>query len=77
MTEAARISETSVKFQQTTWRNILEDSFLYARRRENVKSQRPRIFDIPAISEFRSAPVVGFVVTFVLLATVVIKPETF
>jgi hypothetical protein len=34
--EAASISETSVNFYQTTWRNNPEDSHLHARRRENL-----------------------------------------
>jgi hypothetical protein len=38
MMEAVSTSETSVDFYETTWRNILEDSHLHARRRENLKS---------------------------------------
>jgi hypothetical protein len=36
--EAARASETSVNFCQTTRRNKPEDIHLYTRRRENLKS---------------------------------------
>jgi hypothetical protein len=36
---AARTSETSVNFDQTSRRNIPEDSHLHNRRRENLKSQ--------------------------------------
>jgi predicted unusual protein kinase regulating ubiquinone biosynthesis (AarF/ABC1/UbiB family) len=36
--EAASVSETSVNFHQTTWRNIPEVSHLHTRRRENLKS---------------------------------------
>jgi hypothetical protein len=36
--EAASTSETSVNFYQTTRRNNPEDSYLYTRRRENLKS---------------------------------------
>jgi hypothetical protein len=36
--EAARTSETSVNFNQTTRHNIPEDNHLYTRRRENLKS---------------------------------------
>jgi hypothetical protein len=38
MMEAAVTSETSVNFFQTARRNIPEDSHLYTRRRENLKS---------------------------------------
>jgi hypothetical protein len=38
MMEAVSTSETSVNFYQTTWRNIPEDSHLYTRRREILKS---------------------------------------
>jgi hypothetical protein len=38
MMEAAKTSETSVNFYQTTRRNILEDSHLHTRRRKNLKS---------------------------------------
>jgi hypothetical protein len=38
MMEAARTSEKSVNFYQTTRRNNPEDSHLYTRRRENLKS---------------------------------------
>jgi hypothetical protein len=38
MKEAARTSETSVNFYQTTRRNIPEDSNLHTRRCENLKS---------------------------------------
>jgi hypothetical protein len=38
MMEAARTSETSVNFYQTTRRNNSEDSHLHTRRRENLKS---------------------------------------
>jgi hypothetical protein len=38
MMEAASTSETSVNFYQTTRRNNPEDSHLYTRRRENLKS---------------------------------------
>jgi hypothetical protein len=38
MMEAARISETSVNFNVTTWRYIQEDSKCHTRRRENLKS---------------------------------------
>jgi hypothetical protein len=38
MVEAVCTSETSVNFYQTTRRNIPEDSHLYTRRRENLKS---------------------------------------
>jgi hypothetical protein len=37
MIEAVRSSETSVNIYQTTRRNILEDSHLHTRRRENLK----------------------------------------
>jgi hypothetical protein len=40
MKEAARISETSVNFYQTTWRNITQDSHLHTCSRENLKSQK-------------------------------------
>jgi hypothetical protein len=36
--EAVHTSETSVYFNVTTRRNILEDSELHTRRRENLKS---------------------------------------
>jgi hypothetical protein len=38
MTEALSISETSVNFYQTTWRNNPKDSHLHTRRRGNLKS---------------------------------------
>jgi hypothetical protein len=38
MMEAARTSETSVNFYQTTRRNNPEDSHLFIRRCENLKS---------------------------------------
>jgi hypothetical protein len=38
MMKAARTSETSVKFHQTTLRNNPQDSHLHTRRRENLKS---------------------------------------
>jgi hypothetical protein len=38
MMEAARISETSVNFNITTWRYIQEDSKFHTRRRGNLKS---------------------------------------
>jgi hypothetical protein len=38
MMEAARTSETLVNFYQTTRRYNLEDSYLRAHRRENLKS---------------------------------------
>jgi hypothetical protein len=38
MMEAVRTSETSVKFNVTTWRYIPEDSELHTCRRENLKS---------------------------------------
>jgi hypothetical protein len=37
--EAAGTSEMSVNFYQSTRRNIPEDRYLFARRRENLKSQ--------------------------------------
>jgi hypothetical protein len=40
--KAAKTSETSVNFCETTWRNILEDSHLYTRRLKNLKSQELR-----------------------------------
>jgi hypothetical protein len=40
MMKAANTSETSVNFYQTTWRNNQEDSYLLARRRENLKSHK-------------------------------------
>jgi hypothetical protein len=40
MMDAASTSETSVNFYQTTQRNIPEDSHLYTRRRENLKSHQ-------------------------------------
>jgi hypothetical protein len=36
--EIVSISETSLNFYQTTWRNIPEDSNFHIRRRENLKS---------------------------------------
>jgi hypothetical protein len=39
MIEAARTSEMSANFYQTTQRNKPEDSHLHNRRRENLKSQ--------------------------------------
>jgi hypothetical protein len=39
MMQAVSTSETSANFYQTTRRNILEDSHLHTRRRENLKSQ--------------------------------------
>jgi hypothetical protein len=38
MMKAVSTSKTSVNFYQTTWHNIPEDSHIYARRRENLKS---------------------------------------
>jgi hypothetical protein len=38
MMEAVHISETSVNFNVTTRRYILEDSKLHTRRRENLKN---------------------------------------
>jgi hypothetical protein len=38
MMEIASTSETSVNFYQTAWRYNPEDSLLYSRRRENLKS---------------------------------------
>jgi hypothetical protein len=38
MMETVNTSETSVNFYQTTRRNILEDSLLHTRRREDLKS---------------------------------------
>jgi hypothetical protein len=38
MMETVSTSETSVSFYQTTWRNVPEDSHLYIRHRENLKS---------------------------------------
>jgi hypothetical protein len=43
MMEAVNTSETSANFDQTTWRNIPEDSHLHTRRRENLQSHRVRI----------------------------------
>jgi hypothetical protein len=40
MMKAASISETSINFYQTTWRNHQEDWHLHARRRENIKSHK-------------------------------------
>jgi hypothetical protein len=40
MMKAASTSETSVNFYQTTRRNNPEDSRLYTRRREKLKSHR-------------------------------------
>jgi hypothetical protein len=40
MMEAARASETSVNFYQTTWRKNPEDSHLRTHRRDNFKSYR-------------------------------------
>jgi hypothetical protein len=37
MMETVSISETSANFYQTTRRNIVEDSHLYTRYRENLK----------------------------------------
>jgi hypothetical protein len=42
--EAARISETSVNFYQTTRRNNPEDSHLHTRRREKLKSHVIPVF---------------------------------
>jgi hypothetical protein len=52
MMEAARTSETSVNFYQTTWRYNSEDSYLHTRRRENLKSYK--IF--PAFAEAKDSP---------------------
>jgi hypothetical protein len=38
MMEADGISETSVAFYQTTWRNIPKDNNFHTRRRKNLKS---------------------------------------
>jgi hypothetical protein len=38
--EAARTSETSVDIQLRTWQYIPEDSELYTRRHENMKSHK-------------------------------------
>jgi hypothetical protein len=38
MMEAVGISETSVNFYESTWRNIPEDSHIHIRHRENLKS---------------------------------------
>jgi hypothetical protein len=43
MMEAVSTSETSVNFYQTTWRNIPEDSHLYTRSSENLKSHKVRL----------------------------------
>jgi hypothetical protein len=40
MLEAAKPSESSINFYQTTRRNIAEDSHLHTRRRDNLKSQQ-------------------------------------
>jgi hypothetical protein len=42
MMEAARTTETSVDIQLRTWHYIPEDSELHTRRRENLKSHKPR-----------------------------------
>jgi hypothetical protein len=42
MIEAVSSSETSVNICQTTRRNIPEDCHLHIRRRENLKSHRPK-----------------------------------
>jgi hypothetical protein len=47
MMEAVNTSETSVKFYQTRRRNIPEDSHLYTRRRENLKSHRVLLMNAP------------------------------
>jgi hypothetical protein len=41
MMEAVSASETSVSFYRATGRNIPEDSQLYTRRRQNLKSHNP------------------------------------
>jgi hypothetical protein len=38
--EEVSTSETSDNFCETTWRNISEDSHLYTRRRQNLKSHK-------------------------------------
>jgi hypothetical protein len=43
MMKAARTSETSANFYQTTSRNIPEDSHLHIRRRENLKSHKENV----------------------------------
>jgi hypothetical protein len=52
MMEAAKTSEKSANFYQTTRRNNPEDSRLYTRRRENLKSHFV-IKKVPAESKFR------------------------
>jgi hypothetical protein len=44
MMEAASTSERSVNFYQTTRRNNPEDSHLYTRRRENLKSKNVLLY---------------------------------
>jgi hypothetical protein len=39
MMEAVSACETSAIFYETTRENILQDSYLYTRRRENMKSE--------------------------------------
>jgi hypothetical protein len=43
MMEAVSSSETSVNIYQATRRNILEDSKLHNRRRENLNSHLPKL----------------------------------
>jgi hypothetical protein len=49
MMEAARTSETSVNFYQTTRRYNPEDSHLRTYRRDNLKSYYVNVIDIRAV----------------------------
>jgi hypothetical protein len=52
MMEAARTSETSLNFYQTTRRYNPEDSHLHTRRRENLKSNGNEPYSIAKGGEF-------------------------
>jgi hypothetical protein len=54
MMEAASISETSVNFYQTTWRNNPEDCHIHTRLRENLKSHQGFIVIQPVRNVFLS-----------------------
>jgi hypothetical protein len=47
MMETASTSETWVNVYQTTWHNNPEDSHLYTRRRENLKSNTIALLFVP------------------------------
>jgi hypothetical protein len=69
MMEAVSTSETSVNIYQTTWRNILEDSHLHTRRRENLKSHTDFLFILLGLQAVSSINSLSSIMYFVIIGT--------